>query len=38
MISDVKQLNIKTIIKISFKNLKQNYIERFYNNDKENNG
>ncbi len=27
MISDVKQLNMKTIIKISFKNLKQNYLE-----------
>jgi hypothetical protein len=27
MISDVKQHNMKTIIKISFKNLKQNYIE-----------
>lgn len=27
MISDVKQLKMKTIIKISFKNLKQNYVE-----------
>jgi len=27
MISDVKQHNMKTIIKISFKNLKENYLE-----------